>query len=505
VNTQSNLPATAPGASAWLRLAAVVCGVATAVPFWVGRCVPFVDLPQHLAVISVLRHHGDAAWGFDRHFETEWGELTPYWTFYLATWGLSFLMSVETAARVFLTGYALLLPWAGIALCRAFGASTWLGLLAAGLALNANLYYGFISYCAAVVLMLVLIALFERSLAAPSVARYALLAVGSAVLFFTHAQVTAFFLGAVFLLAATAPALSVRARAARTAAVVPGLGLLLAWAYGQFVASRAGRTGGYDFGRLDSLRAGFRPLGESVAALPEAVAGLFQDRSDFVVLLMWVGLAGAAWPGSGAPRRRIALLAAAAAVAYFAAPLWIMGQWNIGPRFAWIAALLVVPACRATGRRAVLVGGLATALAVVAGANAALHHAAFDRESGAFDAAIDALPKGATVAPLVFDARGSVLAQWPYLHFGQYAMVRRGGLTAANLGRVACFPIRMREARTRPQTDPFRPGDFDFESVGRHYDYYLLRRAGSWRERLFPPGSVETVFESGDWTVLHRR
>ena len=469
---------------ALLPLAALLCGAATALPFWVGRFVPLVDLPQHLAVVSVLRHHGDPAWGFGRHFDTEWGELTPYWTFYLATWGLSFAMSVETAARVFLSAYALLLPWAGIALCRTFGASPWIGLLTAGLALNANLYYGFVSYCAAVLLMLALLAALERSWRAASLAGTVFLTAGTALLFFTHAQVLAFFLGGALLLAATAASTPWRTRLARLAPLGPGLALLLVWSYGQFVASRAGQGADYAFGRVGHMRAGFRPLGESLAALPDAIAGVFQDGSDTVLLLAWCALSAWSWPrtGPGAAdpaRRRVLLLAALAGAAYFAAPLWIMGQWNIGPRFAWIAALLVLPAAR--------------------------QHAAFDREVGAFDAALDHLPRGVSVAPLIFDARGAVLAQWPYLHFGQYAMVRRGGLAAMNLGRVACFPIRMRDARTLPHTDPFRPGDFRFEEMGRLYDYFLLRRAGPWRARLFPEGTVDTVYEGGDWTVLARR
>ena len=492
-----------------LWLCAAVCGAATAAPFWVGRFLPLVDLPQHLAVVSVLRHHGDPAWGFAPYFDVEWGELTPYWTYYLATWGLSALVSVETASRVFLSAYALALPWGGIALCRAFHVSPWVGLLAAGLALNANLYYGFVSYCAAVVLMLALLALFERALVAPSTAGAVALALGGAVLFFTHAQVTAFFLGSAGVLAATAPSLRWRGRALRAAPLLSAMSLLGVWGFAQFVADRTGRTGGYDFGRIGNLRAGFRAPMASIAALPDALAGAFQDGSDTGLLLAWVALLALAWSGEArgprVPRRRVLLLVALATIAYVAAPLSIMGQWNIGPRFAWIAALLLLPAARAAGRKAVLVGGLATALCVIAGANAAAKHAAFDREVGPLDAALDALPRGVRVAPLIFDARGAVLAQWPYVHVGQYAMVRRGGLAAMNLGRVACFPIRMRDARAIPHPDPFRPGDFRFETMGGLYDYYLLKSAGAWRPRLFPPGTTETVFASGPWVVLRRR
>jgi len=90
-----------------LKLAATLCGIALASPFWVGRLVPLLDLPQHLAVVAVLRHHGDPDWGFSRFFDVEWGELTPYWTHYLVTWALSHLVPVETASRLYGEGHDL--------------------------------------------------------------------------------------------------------------------------------------------------------------------------------------------------------------------------------------------------------------------------------------------------------------------------------------------------------------------------------------------------------------
>src|SRR5687767_7484872 len=98
-----------------LVAAALLAGAVTAVPFWVGRFMPLLDLPQHLAVVAVLRHHGDPAWGFARFFDVEWGELTPYWTYYLALWALSWIAPLEVASRLYLTAYALAVPWAGIA------------------------------------------------------------------------------------------------------------------------------------------------------------------------------------------------------------------------------------------------------------------------------------------------------------------------------------------------------------------------------------------------------
>ena len=55
--------------------------------------------------------------------------------------------------------------------------------------------------------------------------------------------------------------------------------------------------------------------------------------------------------------------------------------------------------------------------------HAARVHGAFDREAGPVEAALEAIPRGARVMPLVFENRGHVLETWPYLHFGQYGMV----------------------------------------------------------------------------------
>jgi hypothetical protein len=484
-------------------LAALACGAALAAPFWVGRFVPLLDLPQHLAVVAVLRHHGDPAWGFDRFFDTQWGEFTPYWTFYLVTGALSLVLSIETAARVALSLYALAFPLAGLALARAFGRSPWLGLLAAPLAFSTNLYYGFISYCSGVLLMMWLLGAFERQLVAPRRARWLGLAIGGAVLFFTHVQVFAFFVALASVWGIVRAGVPWRRRLVQAAALLPATsGLFVPWCYRQFLAGRVGVAGEHDFGRLGRMRPSFRPVGESLLELPDAIAGAFQDGSDRGLFACWVALVALAGLRL---RTRALILSGLALAAYFAAPLAITGQWNVGPRFAWTAALLLIPAMAAEGTRAARVGVLAAALTLLVAGNAARQHAAFDREVGPLDEALESIPRGSRVAPLMFDPRGAVLEQWPYLHIGQYAMVRRGGMTAFNLGRVAAFPIRLRDARSWPHTDVFRPRDFRFDVLGSHYDYFLLRGAGPSRDRLFRPGTVDPVFDRGGWTVLRRR
>ena len=165
-----------------------------AAPLWVGRFLPLLDLPQHLAITTVLLHHDDPAWQLAAYFEPQRGELTPYWAHYLALEGLGRVMPVDAAARVFLSLYVLALPWAAMALARALGRPPALGLFAIPLALNANLYYGFIAYCWSVVLLLWALALLARQLDDPRAARGAGLALLAGALFFTHVQSFAFLL-----------------------------------------------------------------------------------------------------------------------------------------------------------------------------------------------------------------------------------------------------------------------------------------------------------------------
>jgi hypothetical protein len=97
-----------------------------------------------------------------------------------------------------------------------------------------------------------------------------------------------------------------------------------------------------------------------------------------------------------------------------------------------------------------------------------------------------------------------VFTRWPYLHFGQYAMVRRGGLASANLGRIGAFPIRMKQAHEYPMIDVFRPEDFRYSENGRMYDFFLSRALGN-PQIAAPDGAIEPVFSRGEWALYRNR
>lgn len=489
---------------------ATACGALMALPFWVGSYVPLVDLPQHLAVAAVLRSHGDPSWGFSRFYEVEWLKLTPYWTYYLVLDGLSLLLPLDVASRAYLSLYALAVPWTGLVLCSAFGAPRWAGLLMAPLALNTNLYFGFVAYVTGVLVLLVLLAGFQRFLDLPTARRAATLVLLSCVLFFTHVQPFAFLVPAAFLLAVVPPSPpSLRRRLALLLVFAPATLLLFApWVYREFVSPRPGEENRYNFGTVGELGSKYQPRSDALAELPTAVAGAYQDGTDTLLFAAWVGvvatLLAAGWRrGAAAHAWRARRLAGLALICCLAAPFAIQGQWNIAPRFAWLAALLIVAAMAEPGRPLSRAGGaLAVLLTLAAALNALRHHREFGREAEAFTGVVDAVPRGQRVLSLVYDNRSRVFTQFPYLHFGQYVMAFRGGAAGVSLAKSPPFPVRHRRPEDFPAPDPLRPQDFRPAEWADRYDYFVAR-AGPAEDALFAGAPVRPVmvYERAPWRV----
>ena len=484
--------------------AAVLGGALMSAPLWVGRYLPLLDLPQHLAIATVFLHYDDPAWGLAPYFEPQPWELTPYWGHYLLLVALGRFMAVDTAARVALTLYVVALPWAAMALARALGRPSRLGLLAVPLALNANLYYGFMAYCLSTVLLLWAIALVARQLEAPSTLRSAGIPLLAGAIFFTHVQSFAFLLLAAAILAALGPRPVARAVRAWTL-LLPTFGLFLPWLY---LSTTPQPGADRYFPSLGETRSTYAPPWQRVAAIPANVAGSFQDHSDDALFLAWALVVAAAAvarrgeAGDG-PRRAAAALVAAAVACYFVLPLSIQGQWNIAQRFAWLAALLVPLLIRQPPR---WIPAATLVLAAGTAANAAWHHRLFDREAAPFEKVLAKLPPGARVLGLIFETRGAVMVRWPYLHFEQYAVVRGGGVAAHSFTANSPMPVRLRRAARVPAPEVWHPGTFDYDLHGGFFEYFIVRGSPVQSLPLWSrKEDVVEVHRSLDWRVFRRR
>ena len=489
-----------------LRVVVAVAGAAMmAAPLWVGRFLPLLDLPQHLAITTVLLHHDDPRWQLATYFEPQRGELTPYWAHYLALEGLARFMSIANAARVFLSLYVFALPWAAMSLARALGRSPELGLLVIPLALNGNLYYGFIAFCWSVVALLWATALLARQLDSPRGSRAAGLAALAALLFFMHVQSFAFLLLAAAVLAWYGPGSPWR-RALRAWPLVPAAAaIFVPWLY----LSTTARPGADRyFPPLDDPRAQYEAPRQRLAGIADNIAGSFQDGSDSWLLAAWAvvvaaAAAGRRRDGAGTPGAAGIALTAAALACYFVLPISIQGQWNIAQRFAWISAILLPVA---VARPARWLGAAVLALSAVTAANAAWHHVLFDREVGPFDRALAEIRPGARVLGLVYDARGEVLERWPYLHFEQYAVVRAGGVAAHSFTANAPLPVRLRPLARVPGPPVWQPHEFRYDDHGAFFDHFLIRDPTGRHGLRRPSGSaVNEVFREGAWRVYRGR
>lgn len=311
-------------------------------------------------------------------------------------------------------------------------------------------------------------------------------------------------------------------RALRAWPLVPAtLVLFLPWLY----LSTTARPGAERyFPPLDDPRPKYEAPLQRLAGLPAAVAGSYQDGTDDWLLAAWVvavaAAALAARPDThvaargpdtpaagrepdGTPARGGVALTVAALACYFALPVSIQGQWNIAPRFAWTAALLLPCLLRRPPR---WLPAATLALAAATSANAAWHHLRFDREAGPFDRALATLPRGARVLGLIYDPRGQVLERWPYLHFEQYAVVHGGGVAAHSFTANAPLPVRLRPEARVSAPGVWRPDEFRYDVHGRFFDHFLIRDPTGRHDVLRPfGGAVDEVFREGAWRVYRGR
>jgi hypothetical protein len=526
--------------SRWLETAiAAVLLAAAAAPFWAGRFLPFLDLPQHLGLASVIARYGEPSSAFARYYEID-PRVTPYWGYYGAMWLLSRALPLELASRCLFTAYAVALPLAAGFLLASFGRDRRWAVFALPLAFGTNLFYGFASFLLSLPLFLLALGLAERHLADERVTlRHALpLAIASAAVYLSHVQTYALLgAGAAVLLAAHATTL--RAAAVRSLAFAPSLALFAPWVWRSFVApERAGveehtalhRT----YGGLGSLGARWEPVSEALQKAPERLFGSFTDGSDLKLgaALLAVFCAALAVAHGRAPRgailphpahrgqgrgggpvrtfllaHRCDLLVLVLAASYLAAPFEMFGQWYVSPRHLVVAALTLplLLARPASGWRAA-VAGAAALVSVATCGNAWLKVRAFQRQVGPFDAIAAALPRGGRVLGLPFDYGSSgPVRLWPLLHYACFEQIVAGGDVGFSFAGLPSIPVRYRPGMQAPHPYEWRPEQLDWASMGRYYDAFLVSGAPRGRGGRELTAHAEPVARAGPFTLWRPR
>ena len=476
---------------------------AVAAPFWAGRFLPFLDLPQHLGLAAVVAHH-DPGSALARYYEID-PHVTPYWGYYGAMWLLARALPLELANRLLFTAYAVGIPLGAAYLLASFGRDRRWAVLTLPLVFNTNLFFGFATFLLSIPLFLVALALSERHLAGDRVrARHALpLALAAALVFLFHAQ-TYLLLGlcVLILLAVHAPR-GLSSLAARVAPYLPSLALFGAWFWRSFVAPVRTAVEEHTvhhrtYGGVGGLGAGYEPWRVVVAKMPERLFGSFNDRSDAriaLVLLALFAVALAAGYGKAPPaarrgegdeirggvRRfflihRTDVLVLALLASYLFVPMEITGQWYINPRhlvFAALALPLLLAAPARRWRTGLVAAGVVVAL--LASGNAFAKVRAFQRQVGDFGAVAAALPPGGRVLGLPFDnGSGGPVRFWPFLHWGCWEQILAGGDVGFSFAGLPSIPVRYRPGMQAPHPYEWRPDQFVWATMGPRYDAFLV-------------------------------
>jgi hypothetical protein len=461
------------------------------------RYLPMVDLPQHYAMVSILLHGADPAWGFAQRYTTDFLH-RPYATVYWLGEALGRFMPLGAAMRI-VVAVCTVAPLAGAyaLLVATRRPRVWL-LLAVPFAFGSLWHWGFLNFLLGTGMFLAGLGLVVVAIERPSRTASAGVGVLGVALFFTH------FHGLVMLLM-FAPVFAwawnresgragfVRALAPLApSAVAAAAFVLITWAQAE--------------GSWAQLNPG---LGERLERFPEFLGAGLPDPWPEAGLIALVAVAASGLVlGTGPPLERRALVALAIALAaqvamYFVLPLNTNTATYVSARHALLVVLLAVPLLPD------LEGWRAHAVRVAAGLVAALglvavgrHLACFDGEARDFDGVLAEMKPARRVVPLVFARGGACVGPraFPYLHFAAYYQAAEGGELARSFAVVWNVPIRYRaDYRRYPIREEIEwaPSQITREDA-QHFDYALVRGGPP---RLPQELGMQLVARSGTWTL----
>jgi len=497
--------------------AATIAAVAMVMyPMIRATYLPFVDLPQHVALAQLLGHIGDP--DISRIYTAELFLQVNVLGLLIMT-PLLAVAPEGAAVLVTLALYVIGLAFAMNKLCCSIGVSRGNAIIALLFVLNFNLFYGFISFCLGIpVLILVMARLADPGTMARRRAVFADAALWL-LLILAHAILFVFALAALllwFALSSAPPAARIRRLAAATPAVL--------WALGWYVSGRGGLGAGVSI-EWHGLHEKLEGFGWStvVSGVEGGVEwGLLCAAGLMVAALLALELRSArATPrGRQKPedvRARMRLwvrLAALLALAlYLFLPYAIVsaqfntrGVFLLYNRFAILAPLLLIATlawpCGARGRRILISAVLV--LHVVTAWHWSGMQGRLSAESSGIDGAIEAMAPGKILKSLIYSPYSDVIDFPSYLHAGSYYQGRKLGEVDQSFALLPSTPVHYRDP-VRPHLsqhdEHLSPHLFDWNKAAL-YDYILIYdRGGQWRQ-FYSSAPFERIYERNGWMVL---
>ena len=184
-------------------------------------------------------------------------------------------------------------------------------------------------------------------------------------------------------------------------------------------------------------------------------------------------------------------------------PVWLFSQ-----RFAILGLMTAVPLLRIpSGWRGTMVSAGALFVGLASTANTCKHFIQFQLEEvGDIDDAIASMAPGKKVAALIYDKFSNVTNWAPFLHFGNYYQVEKGGVVQFSYAGFAHWPFTYKPGHfpppgTLPRTRwEWTPEQVSMDELFPYYDYVLARGPG-FRPT---PGTYHIKFHGDRWEVWEK-
>ncbi len=494
----------------FLLFATITASGAVLLPLFLTPFLPLQDLPNHVALASLLSHMREGGDVSTYHFMPQ-PYPVPYWVGYMIIVFGAKLASPLLGAKLFVAAALLAVPLGLIRLLPSLGRSPRLGLWAFALSWDYNLSWGFVAFNLATGLSFAYIAWAIDSLEMerwrweqPAKA----LGFGS-VLALTHAHATGV---AVLALGALAlSALPNRREATRLMqfSVAPLLGLL-PWLSMGFLSGDGAPMPDRLSGLAHSPNAGERvrhlfdyTLGFSRGHVSESMMGI-----AFVILLVVPLLLLASSKPTGPKWRRALVLYTFAWTIYLVLPAslnWPFGQLFIQQRHATLILLmgLTLPSCELGGRCAWRLAPGLIAIVLCVGVNARLA-SSFAKHSEPFLEIIDAVPEESRVLPVLMETAVPGSRRTPLNQFPAYIVAVKGGYIPY-LFDTPNLVVRYQPTRHLPHMPWWEPKQLSLEEHASHYDYLLVqgKKKDPTPGKRKHQGSVDLVEvkEAGIWRL----
>jgi hypothetical protein len=492
-----------------LPLVFILLTVLALVPVWHQRLLPMLDTPNHLALARMWHSYNDPQYRI-AEFYTLRIRLVPYIFSYWFLHMLMYVVSIETANKLFLSLYLILFPLSILQLARAFKRSPWLAVGAFPLAFNQNWIYGFSSYLMGTAFMFFSFASLVRYYQNGRTRHLIVILVGTVLAYLCHIMPWFIFgCGAIGILV-----LRWRdwRRGVRAAAVMfPSLALALA-AVVQEQSEHAYMNKGGKFA------AAWRDFPTSVMEFPRRVMEIIPGNLDYAILtvLALTVLALLIWKGrrvegeTDEERKTLPLVLIIMGLAYITIPFQIhrpFAWWYVAPRVPSMMApfLLLLPSARLKGwHRFVMLPVIVCA--IVLPLKLARLYRDFSVRNAPFMRLVAQIPNGVSTlvvargmmrGPHSEEESGDPATAGPvYWHFSSWPAAFHGGFDPYMFDQGV--PVRPRVLLRAP--DWTKPDTFDIRQAPE-FEYYLVRFAPPPMES---EPSIKLVDQVGDWSLFRR-